>query len=61
MMDTESVGEYDGSCSTRQSHHRHALSMEQLPNMGCRLGQGANVLLTDNYKWGASGSEVLPP
>lgn len=61
MMDTESVGEYDGCVNHLASaHHRHALSKERLPNMGLLgSGQGANVLLTDNHKWGASGSEVL--
>ncbi|HCL46820.1 MAG TPA: hypothetical protein DHW55_06130 [Flavobacteriales bacterium] len=61
MMDIESVGEYDGCVNHLASaHHRHALSKERLPNMGLLgSGQGANVLLTDNHKWGASGSQVL--
>ena len=61
MMNTETVGEYDGCVNHLSSaHHRHALSKERLPNMGLLgSGQGANVLLTDNHKWGASGSEVL--
>ena len=61
MMNTETVGEYDGCVNYLASaHHRHALSKERLPNMGLLgSGQGANVLLTDNHKWGASGSEVL--
>ena len=61
MMNTETVGEYDGCVNHLASaHHRHALSKERLPNMGLLgSGQGANVLLTDNHKWGASGSEVL--
>ena len=61
MMDTETVGEYDGCVNYLASaHHRHALSKERLPNMGLLgSGQGANVLLTDNHKWAASGSQVL--
>ena len=61
MMETDSVMEYDGCVNYLASaHHRHALAKEQLPSLGLLgSGQGANVLLTDNHKWHASGSQVL--
>lgn len=61
MMHVESAMEYDGCVNYLASaHHRHALAHEQLPRLGLLgSGQGANVLLTDNHRWRASGREVL--
>jgi asparagine synthase (glutamine-hydrolysing) len=61
MMETASVWEYDGCVNYLASaHHRAALTKAVLPKLGLLAsGQGANVLLTDDHPWDATGEEVL--
>ena len=55
MMNTETVGEYDGCVN----YLAIATIFMRCPRSGSQhgaagSGQGANVLLTDNHKWGAT-------
>jgi hypothetical protein len=61
MTELDTVQEYDGCVNYLASaHHRSALSQTNLSRLGILgSGQGANVLLTDSFRWRQSGEEVL--
>jgi len=61
LRERATVLEYDGCVNYLASaHHRSALQGAQLPGLGILgSGQGANVLLTDTFRWRQSGDEVL--
>lgn len=61
LRERASVMEYDGCVNYLASaHHRSALEGAHLPGLGILgSGQGANVLLTDTFRWRQSGDEVL--
>ena len=61
MLEVASVMEYDGCVNYLASaHHQSALQSDGIERMGLLgSGQGANVLFTDEHKWGSEGHAVL--